>query len=139
MNGKYISLTTFKRDGTGVATPVWFVQDDGHLFVKTDTGSYKVKRIARNAAVTVAECTASGRLRSETVNARAEVVPHELAERVERMMARKYRIDRGLVLPIYRAVQLLRGKRPAVGGSTFLQITPLPGDLPDQPADGSDR
>src|SRR5512141_1567688 len=34
--GKYLSLTSFKRDGTGVATPVWFVAENGHLLVETD-------------------------------------------------------------------------------------------------------
>jgi len=34
--GKYLSLTSYKRDGTGVATRVWFVIDDGRLLVMTD-------------------------------------------------------------------------------------------------------
>jgi len=40
--GKYLSLTSFKRDGIGVATPVWFVIDDGRLLVKTGRKSFKV-------------------------------------------------------------------------------------------------
>jgi hypothetical protein len=51
--GKYLSLTSFRRDGTGVATPVWFVEADGRLLVETDAGSYdagsyKVRRIRRD-------------------------------------------------------------------------------------------
>jgi hypothetical protein len=46
--GKYLSITSFRRDGTGKATPVWFVQEDGCLLVETDAGSYKVRRIRRN-------------------------------------------------------------------------------------------
>jgi PPOX class probable F420-dependent enzyme len=61
--GKYLSITSFKRDGTGVATPVWFVQEAGRL-LQTDANSYKVKRIRRNPHVTVAPCTATGRLRT---------------------------------------------------------------------------
>lgn len=38
--GKYLSLTSFKRDGRGVATPVWFASDNGHLLVETDAESY---------------------------------------------------------------------------------------------------
>ena len=34
-SGKYLSLTSYKRDGTGIATPVWFVIDDGRLLVMT--------------------------------------------------------------------------------------------------------
>ncbi len=124
MNGKYMSLTSFRRDGTGVATPVWFVQENGRLFVKTDAGSYKVKRIARNASVTVAECTASGRLRSEPIQARAEVLPEGEAQRIDELMARKYRLDRILILPLYRAVQRLRGRRADGEEAVFLAITP---------------
>ena len=123
MNGKYISLTSFKRDGTGVATPVWFVQENGRLFVKTDRDSYKVKRISGNASVTVAECTASGRLRSEPRPARAEELPVSEARRVEELMARKYRLDRIFVLPMYRVVMRLRGRAQG-SDSVFLAITP---------------
>ena len=123
MNGKYISLTSFKRDGTGVATPVWFVQENGRLFVKTDRDSYRVKRISGNASVTVAECTASGRLRSEPRPARAEELPVSEARRVEELMARKYRLDRIFVLPMYRVVMRLRGRAQG-SDSVFLAITP---------------
>jgi Pyridoxamine 5'-phosphate oxidase len=61
--GKYLSLTSFRRDGTGVATPVWFVEADGRLLVETDAGSYKVWRIRRDPRVTIAPCSATGRLR----------------------------------------------------------------------------
>jgi uncharacterized protein len=128
MNGKYMSLTSYKRDGTGVATPVWFVQEDGRILVKTDGDSYKVKRITRNPSVTVAECTASGRLRSEPIRAFAEVLPGSEAQQAEQLMARKYRLDRIIILPIYRAVEWLRGHRARGADSVFLAIKP------DQPS-----
>src|SRR5512132_801052 len=83
MEGKYLSLKSFRLDGAGVATPVWFVQENGRFFVKTDRGSHKVKRIARDPSVTIAECTASGRLRSEPKPARAEILPPSEAQRAE--------------------------------------------------------
>jgi len=109
--GKYVSLTSFKRDGTGVATPVWFVVDGTLLLVITDLHSFKVRRITRNPVVMVAPCSASGRLRSGPVPARAELLPDCELARVEQLMARKYRVDRVLILPIYRLVQRLRGRR----------------------------
>ena len=42
--GKYLSLTSFRRDGTGVATPVWFVETGGRLLVETDAASYNWPR-----------------------------------------------------------------------------------------------
>jgi len=121
--GRYLSLTSFKRDGTGVATPVWFVIDDGRLLVKTGRESFKVKRIRTNPAVMIAPCSASGRLRGEPVPAQAEVLPPGQPDPVERLMARKYRIDRVLILPIYRALQRVRGA-PAGGAEVVVAITP---------------
>ena len=126
ITGKYLSVTSFRKDGTGVATPVWFVAENGDLLVETDGDSYKARRIRRNNAVLVAPCTASGKLRGEPVPAHAEFLPEEERGRVERLMARKYRVDRVLVLPIYRAVQRLRGTSPAQTKPVVLRITPDP-------------
>ncbi len=124
MKGKYLSLTSFKRDGTGVSTPVWFVQENGRLFVRTDGNSYKVKRIAHNPSVTIAECGPSGRLRGGPVAARAEIHSNGEAEHVDELMARKYRLDKILILPIYRAVQRIRGRPTAEADSVVVAITP---------------
>ena len=110
-DGKYLSLTTFKRDGTGVPTPVWFASDDDdHLLVETDADSYKVKRIRRDPHVRVALCDARGRLQGESVEADARILSEDERERVERLLGRKYRIDRYTVLPVYRLVMRLRGQ-----------------------------
>jgi uncharacterized protein len=96
--------------GSGVATPVWFVAENGHLLIETDANSFKVRRIRQNPKVLVAPCTASGRVRGDELPADAEFLPDGGRERVERLFARKYRWDRILILPVYRAVQRLRGK-----------------------------
>lgn len=102
--GKYLSLTSYRPDGTGVATPVWFVERDGKVLVQTDAATYKVRRIRRNPAVTVAPCTASGRLRGPAVAADAEILPATDVAEVERLMTRKYRLDMLVIRPL-RAVQ----------------------------------
>jgi uncharacterized protein len=58
--GRYLSLTSFRRDGTGVAAPVWFVEDGKRPLVETDAASYKVRRIRRDPRVTIAPCTGVG-------------------------------------------------------------------------------
>ena len=122
--GKYLSLTTFRRDGTGVATPVWFVTDAGKILVDTDADSQKVRRIRRNPSVTVAECTATGHLRSSPVPARAQIHPHHDVPSARQLMARKYRLDRIVILPVYRAVQAIVHGRRDHGDSVVLVITP---------------
>jgi hypothetical protein len=64
-SGQYVSLTSFKRDGTGVATPVWFLIENGRLLIHTDPQSFRPKRIRRNQSVMVAPCSGTGRLRGE--------------------------------------------------------------------------
>jgi uncharacterized protein len=122
--GKYLRVTTFRRDGTPVATPVWFVEDEGRLFVETDAASFKVKRIRRNPEVSVAPCTASGKPKGNEVGARAEILGPEPPARVRELMARKYRVDRIVILPIYRAVQAIRHKGSSHGNAVVLAITP---------------
>jgi PPOX class probable F420-dependent enzyme len=122
--GKYLSLTTFREDGAPVPTPVWFVQDGGRLLVETVADSYKVKRIRANPRVLVAPCGATGKLRGEQVEGRAEILAPEALEPVRTLMARKYRRDRILILPIYRVAQRLRHRPTGAGGSVILAITP---------------
>jgi len=121
--GKYICLTTFKRDGRAVPTPVWFAIDGGRLLVMTASRSGKVRRIRGNAEVTVASCSASGRPRGEPVRAHAKLLPESELHRVTRLMNRKYRVDRVLILPIYRVVQRLHGVHGALSDAV-LAITP---------------
>jgi PPOX class probable F420-dependent enzyme len=121
--GKYLSITSFKRDGTGVATPVWFVQEAGRLLVHTDANSYKVRRIRGNPHVTVAPCTATGRLLADPVPACAELLSDAELGRVERLMARKYRIDLVFIKPIRSLQAALRPGRPRAK-PVILAITP---------------
>lgn len=68
---KYVSVTTFKKDGTAVATPVWVVRRHEELLVLTQAESGKVKRMRNNPSVLVAPCDARGRLKGESVPATA--------------------------------------------------------------------
>lgn len=121
--GRYVSLTTFKRDGSPVATPVWFVQEGARLLIVTDGASGKVKRLRHNPAVRVALCTASGRLRSRLVAGTAEVLPESGVKAAERLIARKYRLDLLVIRPL-RAVQAaLHPGRPRPH-SVVLAVTP---------------
>lgn len=58
---KYVLLTTFRKDGTPVATPLWAARDGADLVVWTVADSWKVKRLRRNPAVLVQACDARGK------------------------------------------------------------------------------
>jgi PPOX class probable F420-dependent enzyme len=69
---RYISLTTHKRDGTTVSTPVWVVSDDGRrLLVWTGSNTGKAKRLRRDSRVLVAPCDARGRPKGDYVSGTA--------------------------------------------------------------------
>ncbi|HEX5859617.1 MAG TPA: PPOX class F420-dependent oxidoreductase [Microbacterium sp.] len=121
--GRFLSVTSFKRDGTGVATPMWFVSDGRRLFALTDRHSAKVRRIRREPRVLVAPCRASGKLRGVPVSAYAEVLT-SVAEldHVQKLLLRRYGISYRLVMLGYRLGRRLRG-RAAVADGAALAIT----------------
>ena len=90
---KYLNLETFRKDGDGVKTPVWFVQDGDRFYVKTMSDSGKVKRIHRNGNVNIAVCRMDGSLIGRWMPAEAcEITDAELDRHVDRLLARKYGI-----------------------------------------------
>jgi uncharacterized protein len=122
IEGKYLSITSYRSDGTGVATPVWFVRDGGRLLVETGADSYKVKRIRCEPFVAIATCTAPGKLRGAKVAARAEILEWT-PERYEPLFKQKYRIDLIFFRPI-RALQKVFHIGPARSEPVLLVITP---------------
>lgn len=97
-NQNYLSLETFKKNGAGVKTPVWFAADptreltgaDARLFVYTIGNTGKVKRIRNNGRVRIAPCTARGEVRGDWTEARAEIISGEEAARGMKLLSKKY-------------------------------------------------
>ncbi|MFI5806949.1 PPOX class F420-dependent oxidoreductase [Streptomyces sp. NPDC051561] len=111
---RYVSLTTFRKDGTPVATPVWAAGDDSALYVWTNSESWKVKRIRRDGNVTIAPCDFRGGIKpgAPTFEARATLLDEDGLRKVRKLLARKYTWQYWLTdLP---ATLARRGKRPHV-------------------------
>ena len=95
---KYLNLETFKKNSTGVKTPVWFAADpaanlasnDAKLYVYTIGVYGKVKRIRNNPRVKIAPCDMRGRVLGEWVEARAEIVTGEEDARGTQLLKKKY-------------------------------------------------
>ena len=83
---RYISITTFRHDGSPASTPVWVVSDDPHrLLVATGAETWKVRRIKRDPHVRVAGCSARGKVHGEAVDGVARLVDEEpLVRRLQR-------------------------------------------------------
>jgi len=60
---QYVNLETFRKNGTGVQTPVWAAPKGDELVIFTNGSSYKVKRLRRNDAVRIAKCGVRGALK----------------------------------------------------------------------------
>lgn len=103
--GKYLLLTTFRRDGTPVPTPVWVMRDGPALVICSAADAGKVKRIRNSGNVTITASDWRGKPRGAPVLAYAELLPPEATPHVIDLMKRKY----GLTARIGLAGSALRG------------------------------
>jgi PPOX class probable F420-dependent enzyme len=91
---KYISLTTFRKTGVGVATAVWFGEDAGKLYVMTRSDMGKTKRVRNNPQVRVAPCTIRGTVTGAEITATARILPAEEQAQARAAINRKYWLPR---------------------------------------------
>jgi hypothetical protein len=124
-NEKYILLTTFRRDGTPVSTPVWIVTLDGRKFgFTTSSGSGKAKRLAHTSRVTVQASDVRGRTKpgSSAVNATALIVKGSEYAGIKAKVKAKY----GFVTNITRFLGFVGGlikRKPIPYGDLGVVIT----------------
>lgn len=100
--GKYLLVTTFRKDGTPVPTPVWVGRDGDELIVWTQATAGKVKRVRNNPAVELAECDLRGRPRGTAVAGRARILDADGTERGRRLLGRKYGLTGKLTIAASR-------------------------------------
>ncbi|MEU5974740.1 PPOX class F420-dependent oxidoreductase [Streptomyces sp. NPDC047315] len=112
---RYISVTTYRKNGTGVATPVWFAEDSGKLYVWTNSDSWKVKRLRNDDRVSVAVCDVRGRVAegASTAQGTAVLLDGSGTDAVRALIARKYGWQFTLVDLPARLVR--RGRTPHTG------------------------
>ena len=113
-DSRFVSLTTFRRSGEPVSTPVWVGRDGASLVVLTPAGSGKVKRLRRDPRVQIRPCGRFGTVADgvDPVTGTAEVRedPADVA-RARDAIRRAYPLESRLVLGIERLVERLR-RRP---------------------------
>ncbi len=97
---KYLVIESYKRDGTAVKTAVWFIANNGTLYVRTDNDTGKVKRIRRDSHIRIALCNARGTPKGSWVDAKAEVANGPEAEDAYLLLKKKYGLQ-------YRAVRFM--------------------------------
>ena len=113
----YVSLTTFRKDGRAVPTPIWVVGDGAGLAVWTPADSGKIKRLRNVDRVTVQPCDARGNVHGAVVEAKARIGDAADTERVRGLIGKKYGVLGRLTV---WASKLRRGSE----GTVAVLITP---------------
>jgi uncharacterized protein len=109
---KHISLETYRKTGDPVRTPVWFIEENGELFVRTDSSTGKIKRIRNNPRVRVVICNARGTVKGTWVDGEARMVEPQSSEHIFSLLKKKY----GMSYRIIRFVQRFsRSKAHPIG------------------------
>jgi PPOX class probable F420-dependent enzyme len=123
---KYMLLTTFRRDGRPVATPVWVVAlDDGKVGFWTSSGSGKAKRLAHTERVTVQPCDARGRVKEGTsaVDATAQLVTGSEFDGIRERVVAKYGFMTKITKFLGTLGGIVKGKRIPYGDRGVI-VTP---------------
>lgn len=100
----YMNLTTFRKSGVGVTTPVWFAQEGDTLYVVTDATSGKAKRLRNNPAVEVGPSDARGKPLGDVLPARCRILPEAEGKAAWQALLRKY----GWQLHLFQFMWLFR-------------------------------
>ena len=88
--GKYVSLTTYRADGSEVSTPVWLAREGDRIVIITRANSGKVKRLAHDPRVTLAPCDSRGRVTGGAGTGTAELLDEAGTARVAALVEHQY-------------------------------------------------
>ena len=123
-SAKYVSFTSYKKDGTPVSLPVWVVPFDGGYAFTTDSNSYKIKRIKNDARATLRVCDIRGRVSDGTTEfpGAAVVLGADDVARVTELVKKKYRIGWAL-LGVTAAWKKLTGKGSTATAESAIKVT----------------
>lgn len=110
---KYVQLTTFRKDGTPVSSPLWAALDGDKLLMWTVTDSWKVKRLRRNPAVVVQACDVRGKQTyGDPVSGTAQILDTPGSDHARDVVQKKYGL---LGWVTVKGSLLRRGKKGTVG------------------------
>jgi uncharacterized protein len=100
VGAKTILLTTYKRDGTPVTTPVSIAFADGRAFFRSWHKAWKTKRLARDPRVEAARSTLRGEPSGPAISARATLLSGDDARLARRALGRRHPILQAVLVPL---------------------------------------
>jgi PPOX class probable F420-dependent enzyme len=110
-------LTTYRRDGTPVGTPIHPVVAGNHVFFRTWNTTGKVKRLRNNRIVTLAPSTVTGRPTGQDIQAQARILEGAEARQAANLLGGKYPILHSWLIPL--------GHRLAGKKTVHVELTPI--------------
>jgi uncharacterized protein len=115
---QYLSLTTYRKDGRAVPTPVWFAQDGDRLYIFTLGNAGKIKRLRHTSKVEIAPCDARGTIHGDSVSAQAQLHTADSAvgQQADAALNQKY----GLLKRLFGVIYWLRRT-----SRMFIEIRPI--------------
>ena len=113
LTAQYVALTTYRRDGTPVTTPVWAAAEGESLFLFSNAAAGKVKRLRNSSRAAIAPCTATGKVTGAQLPAEAFNLTNDQMPKVWRLLTKKYGMAARLFVAYDRMRALLRMKRSA--------------------------
>src|SRR5215218_8796189 len=117
---KTVLVTTYRRDGQPVGTPVSLAVDGDHAYLRSFETAGKTRRLHHNPRVDVAPSTARGRPTGPTIQATARRLEGGEARRAARLLARKHPWLHGVLVPLTH-----RLGRAKTGRTVHFQLTSL--------------
>jgi PPOX class probable F420-dependent enzyme len=116
--GKYLSLTTFRQDGTPVSTPVWLVRDGDVLRVITQADSGKAKRLRNDPRVLLAPCDARGNVKGPQIEGMAMLQDAAKTARTAELVEKRY----GLLGKLLMWRSRRAARKPGAAGQVGISI-----------------
>ena len=89
-NQKYLNMETYRKTGKPVATPVWFAEENGTLYIYSLANAGKVKRIRNNPTVRIVPCDVRGKPKGEWVEAKGRILDERGATLGHKLLNKKY-------------------------------------------------
>ena len=111
---RYLALETFRRNGKGVKTTVWFAEDAGKLYIWTFASSGKIRRMRANSTVRLCPSSVRGAPKGTWIEARSRVLDQNESVRPRELISKKYGVQFWLLDHLNR------------GGRVLVELSPSP-------------
>ena len=125
---KTVLVTTFRRDGTPVRTPVSLAVDGDRAVIRSFERAGKTRRLRNNPKIEVAPSTTRGRATGPAIHAHARRLDGAEAKRAARLLRRKYPFLQGVLVPLSHRVG-----RAKTGTTVHFELTPVHEDAVSLP------